>query len=92
MPDGKNILFMAASAGKHGFDYDVYQMEIETGKIDRITSGNGYATDLRVSANGKIAVLLKWHSDSHATPITNELFVLDIQSHNLTPVAISGLN
>jgi Tol biopolymer transport system component len=92
MPDGKSILFMAASNGKHGFDYDVYEMEIETGKIEGLTTGNGYATDLKVSADGKTAVLLKWHSDAHATPVTNELFLLDMQSRDLTPVAVTGLN
>ena len=46
LPDGKNILFMAASNGKHGYDYDVYKLDLTTGTFDRLTNGNGYATDL----------------------------------------------
>jgi Tol biopolymer transport system component len=91
MPDGKSILFMAASGGKHGYDYDVYRLDLGTGAIERLTKGNGYATDLRVFANGKTAVFLKWRSDWHATPVKSELYLLDIQSHEVTPLKVSGL-
>jgi Tol biopolymer transport system component len=66
MPDGKSILFMAASDGKHGYDYDVYRLDLGTGTLERLTNGNGYATDLKVSADGNTAVFLKWHSDWRA--------------------------
>jgi len=94
MPDGKSILFMAASNGRlwSGFDYDVYQLDIETGAIERLTKGNGYATDLRVSADGKAAVFLKWRSDWRGTPNKNELYLLDLQTHKLTLLTVSGLN
>ena len=92
LPDGKSILFMAASEGKHGFDYDVYRTDLATGTVERLTNGNGYATDLIVSANGKTAVFLKWRTDSHATPVANELCLLDLQSRALTPLKITGLN
>ena len=29
MPDGKSILFLAASEGRHGYDYDVYRLDLE---------------------------------------------------------------
>jgi len=63
MPDGKSILFMAASNGKHGYDYDVYRVDLPTGSLDRFTNGNGYATGLKISADGKTAVFLKWRFD-----------------------------
>jgi Tol biopolymer transport system component len=92
MPDGKNILFMAASNGKHGYDYDIYRIDLGTKTLERLTNGNGYATNLRVSIDGKTAVFLKWRSDRHATPVKSEPYVLDIESHRLTPLQISGLN
>jgi len=93
LPDGKGILFMAASNGKWGkFDYDVYRLNIETGTLERLTTGNGYATDLRVSADAKTAVFLKWRSDWHATPVQSQLYLLDLESHKLTPLKVSGLN
>jgi Tol biopolymer transport system component len=91
MPDGKSILFMAANEGKNGYDYDVYRLDLGTGAIERLTKGNSYATDLRVFADGKAGVFLKWRSDSHATPVTSEPYLLDVQSHNVTPLKVSGL-
>jgi Tol biopolymer transport system component len=90
--DGKSILFMAASNGKHGYDYDVYRVDLETGSLERLTNGNGYATDLRISADGKTAVFLKWRSDWRGTPVTSELYLLDLQTHKLTPLNVSGLD
>jgi Tol biopolymer transport system component len=91
MPDGKSILFLAASEGKHGYDYDVYRLDLGTGAIERLTKGNGFATDLRVFADGRTAVFLKWRSDRHATPVQSELYLLDIQSRDVTPLKVSGL-
>ena len=94
MPNGKVILFMAASTGKlwRGYDYDVYRVDIETGAMERLTKGNGFATDLKVSADGKTAVFLKWRSDWRGTPVKNEIFLLDVQIHRLTPLKLIGLN
>jgi Tol biopolymer transport system component len=92
MPDGKSFLFMAASDGKHGYDYDVYRMDFATGGVERLTKGNGYATDLRVSADGKTAAFLKWRTDWHATPVESAIYLLDLQSRQLTPLKVSGLN
>jgi len=92
MPDGKSILFMAASEGRHGYDYDVYRLDLGTGAVERLTKGNGYATDLRVFIDGKTAAFLKWRSDWHATPVTSELYLLDLQTRNITPLKVSGLN
>lgn len=95
MPGGKSILFMAASNGKllwSGFNYDIYRLDIGTGVVERLTKGNGYATNLKVSADGKTAVFLKWRSDWHATPNRSELYLLDLQSRKLTALKVNGLD
>lgn len=92
LPDGKSILLMAASNGKLGYDYDVYKLELATGALDRLTNGNGFASDLTVFPDGKRAVLQKWHSDWRGSPDTAELYFLDLQSHKLTPFKVTGLN
>jgi Tol biopolymer transport system component len=92
MSDGKTILFIAASDGKHGYDYDVYQVDLATGSLDRFTIGNSYATDLKVSADGKTAVFLKWRFDWHGTPVESEPYLLDVQTHQVRPIKITGLD
>lgn len=95
MPDRESILFLAATDGKlpwSGYDYDVHRMDVGTGAVERLTQGNGYATDLKVSADGKTAVFLKWRSDWHGTPNKSELYLLDLPTHRLTPLKVSGLD
>jgi Tol biopolymer transport system component len=92
MPDGKSILFLAATDGWQVFDYDVYRLDLSTGMVERLTKGNGYATDLRVFPDGKTAVFLKWQSDSHGTPVRNDLYMLNLQSHNVALLRVNGLN
>ena len=94
MPDGKSILFMAASNGRlgHGYDYDIYRVDIGTGAVERLTKGNGFATDLKVSADGKNAVFLKWHLNWRGTPNKSELYLLDLQSRKLTAIKVNGLD
>jgi Tol biopolymer transport system component len=92
MPDGKSILFMAASDGKHGFDYDVYRLDLQTGSLERLTKGNGYATDLKVSADGKTAAFLKWRKNWLGDLSGNQVYLLDVQNRTLTPLKIKGLN
>jgi Tol biopolymer transport system component len=94
MPDGKSLLFMAASNGKlwKGFDYDVYKLDIGSGRLEQLTRGNGYSSDLKVSADGRTAVFLKWRSDWRGTPVKSELYLLDVQSRKLTAIRVTGLN
>lgn len=92
MPDGKSILFLAASDGWHGFNYDVYKLDLATRAIDRLTKGNGYATDLRVFPDGKTAAFLKWQSDRHATPVKSDLYLLDLETRTVTLLKVTGLN
>lgn len=91
-PDGKTIVFMAASDGKHGYDYDVYRLDLQTGSWERLTKGNGYATNLTVSMNGKTAVFLKWRSDRHATLVGSEVYLLDLETRKLISLSITGLD
>lgn len=91
MPDGKSILFMAASNGKQGYDYDVYVIDIASGAVERLTQGNGYANALRVSADGKTAVFLKWRLNLQHRPTECTPYLLDVQTHQLTPLKVKGL-
>lgn len=92
MPNGTSILFLAATEGWRYFDYDVYRLDLETGAVKKLTKRNGYTTDLRVFADGKTAAFLKWRSDRQATPVESDLYLLDMQSHNVTPVKVNGLD
>lgn len=91
MPDGKSVLFMNGSNGKHGYDYDVYRLDLGTGSVERLTTDNGFATDLKVSADGRTAVFLKWRKSWLGELTTNEIYLLDLQSHKVTPLKVSGL-
>jgi Tol biopolymer transport system component len=92
MPDGKSVIFMAASNGKHGYDYDIYRVNLETNALERLTIENGYATHLNVSADGKTAVFLKWRKNWLGDLTGNEVYLLDVESQKLTPLKISGLD
>ena len=88
LPDGR-ILFMAAD---RRVDYDVYRLNPETGAIEKLTNRNGYATELKVSADGKTAAFLKWRKNWLGEVVDPQIYLLDLQSHNLTPLKVSGLN
>jgi Tol biopolymer transport system component len=66
-------------------------VDIETEAVERLTKGNGYASALKVSADGKTAAFLRWRSDWHGTPVRNKLYLVDVQSHKLTQLRVSGL-
>jgi len=87
LPDG-SILFMAAN--KY-VEYDVYRLNPDTGAIEKLTDQNGYATELKVSGDGKIAAFLKWHRNWKG--VTDpEPYLLDLENHKLTRLKVSGLN
>jgi Tol biopolymer transport system component len=87
LPD-RNILFMAADSR---VSYDVYRFNPDTGVIEKLTNQNGYATELKVSADGKTAAFLKWHRTRRdvADP---EPYLLDLETRKLAPLKISGIN
>jgi len=91
-PDGKSIVFMAASDGKSGYDYDIYRMELATGTLERLTVGNGFANNLCVFPDGKTVMFQKWHSDWRGTSVDGELYLLDLQTRKVTLFKVSGLN
>jgi Tol biopolymer transport system component len=88
LPDG-SILFMAANSR---FDYDVYRLNPDTGAIEKLTNGNGYATDLNVSADGNTAVFFKWRKNWLGDLLGNQIYLLDVKSQKITPLRISGFN
>jgi len=57
-----------------------------------LTHSNSYGTSLRGSSDRKTAVFLKWFSDSHATPDTSALYLLDTGSHTVTLLIVAGLD
>ena len=92
LPDGKSIIFMAASDGKDSFDYDIYRLELATGTLESLTSGNGFASDLCLFPDGKTAIFQKWRKDWHDTPVTGQLYFLDLATRKVTPFNVTGLN
>lgn len=87
LPEG-SILFMAAN---RRLDYDVYRLNPDTGAIEKLTNGNGYATALRVSADGNTAVFLKWRKNWLGDLTSCEVSILDLHSRTTRPLQISGL-
>ncbi|HUJ30641.1 MAG TPA: hypothetical protein VLY23_05130 [Candidatus Acidoferrum sp.] len=87
LPDG-SILFMAAS--QHG--YDVFRLARETGSIEELTDGNGYATELKVSADGKTAAFLKWRYNWMGEVTDPEPYLLEVETHKLTALKVRGFN
>lgn len=87
LPDG-SILFMAAN---EYVDYDVYRLNTDTGGIEKLTNANGYSTELKVSADGKTAAFLKWQRNLRGVK-DPEPYLLDVETHKLTPLKVTGLN
>jgi Tol biopolymer transport system component len=80
LPDGRSILFNAASQppGGANFDYNIYRLTIANGSIERLTQLTGLLDGFSVSADGKKVVLLR----------QGEYSVLDLSTHQLTPVRL----
>jgi len=91
MPDGKSLLFMAATGGKRGDDYDAYSLNLETGAIERLTEGMGYAGCLTLFRDQKTAAFLKWREDKHQAIIDTDIYLLDLPTHRLTLFKVNGL-
>jgi Tol biopolymer transport system component len=89
--DSKNILFLAASQGAKIYDYDVYRMNLETKKPERLTTGNGYSTDLQVSPDGRTAIFVKWKLNWNRQPVGSEVLLLDLTTNTTRPLEIKGL-
>ena len=90
MPDGKSILFNAATNDLTHFDYDIYRMDLQTQKVDRLTRKIGYAYGLQLSRDGKTAIFMR--DSSHWFRHKTEIFLLDIATRKLTLFTISGID
>lgn len=79
-PDGRHILFQAASEPPQGgnFNYNVYRMTVGSGALEQLTDLTGTIDGLSLSADGTRAVLLRQGSYS----------ILNIATHHLAPVAL----
>ena len=83
-PDGRSLLFKAASQPPSGgnFDYNVYRVSLDSGKIEQLTELKGMIDALSLSRDGRKAILLQG----------NEYSLLDVETHKLTSIAIRYLN
>jgi hypothetical protein len=66
----------AASQGDKAFDYDLYRLKLATNSVGKLTSANGYATDLCVSPDGTHEIFLRWTSGWGSLPNISKLYVL----------------
>jgi Tol biopolymer transport system component len=89
--DSKNILFLAASQGTKIYDYDVYRMNLEMKKPERLTTGNGYSTDLQVSPNGRTAIFVKWKLNWNRQPVGSDVVLLDLTTGTTRTLEVKGL-
>jgi Tol biopolymer transport system component len=57
-PDGRSVIFLAATQGSKAFDYDVFRLDLATNTMSKLTANSGYATNLVISPDGNSAVFL----------------------------------
>lgn len=90
MPDGKSILFNAATNHLARYDYDIYRMDLQTQEVNRLTRNIGYAYGLQLSRDGKTAIFMR--DSSHWFRDKTEIFLLDIATRKLAPFTIIGID
>ncbi len=90
VPDGRSIVFLAASQGSKAFDYNVFRFDIATNVLSQLTTNNGYATDLAVSPDGNWAVFLRWTSRWGSLPNLSQMYLLNLNTRAITPLSITG--
>jgi len=88
--DGKSILFTAAFNKGGKYDYNVYQLDLRTQNVESLTSAKGHAGQLQISRDGQKAVFL--HEDYDRTDGKATVFLLDLKTHDLTPLTINGIH
>jgi Tol biopolymer transport system component len=83
-PDGRSLLFMAASEppSNGNFDYNAYRVSLGSGKIEQLTVLKGQIGALSLSRDGRKAILLQG----------DEYSLLDVDTHKLTSISIHYLN
>jgi Tol biopolymer transport system component len=89
--DGRDVYFLAPTTGSDKeFDYDVYRLELANNSIEKLTTSNGYATDLRVSGDDRSAVYLRWASRWGSLPNLSKMYLLNLSTKSLTPLNVTG--
>ena len=90
MPDTNGILFLAATIGDSGyFDYDIYREDLNTRKIEKLTTANGYSYGLQISRDGKTAVFMR--DISHWYGGKTEILLLDLATRKLRLLNVKGV-
>jgi hypothetical protein len=89
-PDGRSIIFLAASQGNKAFDYDVFRLDLATNVLSKLTTNNGYATDLAISPDGNWAVFLRWTARWGSLPNLSKMYLLNLNTRAVTPLPITG--
>lgn len=89
--DGRDVYFLAPTTGTDGeFDYDVYRLNLANNSVEKLTTSNGYATDLCVSADDLNAVCLRWTSRWGSLPNISKMYLLKLTTKSLTPLNVTG--
>ena len=89
-PDGRSIIFMAASQGSKGFDYEIFRLDLSTHVLSKLTTNNGYATHLAISPDGNWAVFLRWTARWGRLPNLSKMYLLNLNTGAVTPLPITG--
>lgn len=89
-PDGRSIIFLAACQGTKAFDYDVFRLDLATNVLSKLTTDNGYATNLAISPDGNWAVLLRWTARWGSLPNLSKMYLLNLNTRAVTPLPITG--
>ncbi len=89
-PDGHSIIFLAASHGTKAFDYDVFRLDLATNVLSKLTTNNGYATDLAISPDGNWAVFLRWTARWGSLPNLSKMYLLNLNTSAVKPLSITG--
>jgi Tol biopolymer transport system component len=91
-PDNRAIVFMGATEGSKGYDYDAFRVDVLSRRVQKLTHNRGYASDFRLSVRGNKAVFLRWKlSRFQKLRRGFQLQLMDMQSGTITPISFSGL-
>jgi Tol biopolymer transport system component len=89
-PDGRSVIFLAATQGTKAYDYDVFRLDLATITLSKLTANNGYATDLVISPDGNSAVVLRWTSRWGSLPNLSKVYLLNLNTKAVTALPITG--
>jgi len=86
--DDKGVVFMAATEGKDGYEYNVYIVDLASRQVKKLTN-HGYASDFRVSGDSSKAVFLTWKfSRFQKLPRSFQMQLMDLRNGTVAPVHI----